>query len=129
MMVDPGGDWGFFLDADDTLRTTDVWVVGYSWGSQTWAMVASYIRFGRVVCTSGPVTEGWPNAAWMTMTAATGARSRPRGANDAHGWAAAPDRIDHVACRLRLLDPCLAPAVLSSSLEARSRKRTARWWT
>src|SRR5450432_1821619 len=29
MMVDPGGDWGFFLNADGTLRTTDVWVIGY----------------------------------------------------------------------------------------------------
>jgi hypothetical protein len=71
MMVDPGGDWGFFLDADGTLRTTDVWVVGYSWGSQTWAMVSSYVRFGHVVCTSGPVDEGWPNAAWMTVASAT----------------------------------------------------------
>jgi hypothetical protein len=66
MQIDPGGDWGFFLNADGTLRTTDVWVVGYSWGSQTWAMVSTYIRFGRVVCTSGPVDEGWPNATWMT---------------------------------------------------------------
>jgi len=71
MNLDPGGDWGFFLNADGTLRTTDVWVVGYSWGSQTWAMVSSYIRFGRVVCTSGPVNEGWPNASWMTVASAT----------------------------------------------------------
>jgi hypothetical protein len=71
MTADPGGDWGFFLNADGTLRTTDVWVIGYSWGSQTWAMVSSYIRFGRVICTSGPVNEGWPNASWMTVTSAT----------------------------------------------------------
>jgi hypothetical protein len=71
MMVDPGGDWGFFLNADGTLRTTDVWVIGYSWGSQTWAMVSSYIHFGRVICTSGPVNEGYPNASWMTVTSAT----------------------------------------------------------
>jgi hypothetical protein len=71
MTMDPGGDWGFFLNTDGTLRTTDVWVVGYSWGSQTWAMVSSYIRFGRVVCTSGPVDEGWPNASWMTVQSAT----------------------------------------------------------
>jgi len=71
MMADPGGDWGFFLNADGTLRTTDVWVVGYSWGSQTWAMVSTYVRFGRVVCTSGPVDEGWPNATWMTDPSAT----------------------------------------------------------
>ena len=29
-MMDPGGDWTFFLNDDGTLRTTDVWVVGYS---------------------------------------------------------------------------------------------------
>jgi hypothetical protein len=71
MTVDPGGDWGFFLNADGTLRTTDVWVVGYSWGSQTWAMVSSYVHFGRVICTSGPVNEGFPNGSWMTVTSAT----------------------------------------------------------
>ena len=71
MTADEGGDWGFFLNTDGTLRTTDVWVVGYSWGSQTWAMVSTYIRFGRVVCTSGPVDEGWPNATWMTDPSAT----------------------------------------------------------
>ncbi|HSZ81117.1 MAG TPA: hypothetical protein VLA14_02490 [Polyangia bacterium] len=71
MTNDPGGDWGYFLNTDGSLRTTDVWVVGYSWGSQTWAMVSTYIRFGRVVCTSGPVDEGWPNATWMTDPSAT----------------------------------------------------------
>jgi hypothetical protein len=65
MTQDPGGDWGYFLNADGTLRTTDVWVVGYSWGSQTWAMISSYVRFGRVICTSGPQAEGFPNADWI----------------------------------------------------------------
>lgn len=63
---DPGGDWGFFLNADGSLRTTDVYVVGYSWGSQSWAMMSSYVRFGRVIVTSGPVAEGFPNGEWMT---------------------------------------------------------------
>ena len=71
MTNDPGGDWGYFLNADGTLRTTDVWVVGYSWGSQTWAMISSYVRFGRVICTSGPQAEGFPNAAWITHPSAT----------------------------------------------------------
>jgi hypothetical protein len=66
MTADEGGDWGYFLNADGTLRTTDVWVVGYSWGSQTWAMISPYVRFGRVITTSGPVNEGWPNGKWMT---------------------------------------------------------------
>jgi hypothetical protein len=46
-------------------------VVGYSWGSQTWSMVSTYIRFGRVIVTSGPVNEGWPNGTWMTDPSAT----------------------------------------------------------
>ena len=69
--ADPGGDWGFFLNADGTLRTTDVWVVGYSWGAQTWAMMSTYVRFGRVITASGPVNEGFPNGAWMTDPSAT----------------------------------------------------------
>ena len=63
---DPGGDWAWFLNADGSLRTTDVYVVGYSWGSQTWAMISSFVRFGRVICTSGPVAEGFPSGGWIT---------------------------------------------------------------
>jgi hypothetical protein len=63
---DPDGDWAWFLNADGSLRTTDVYVIGYSWGSQTWAMMSSYVRFGRVICTSGPVAEGYPNGGWIT---------------------------------------------------------------
>jgi hypothetical protein len=70
-VMDPGGDWGFFLNADGTLRTTDVWVVGYSWGSQSWGMISSYVRFGRVICTSGPQAEGFPNGTWITHPSAT----------------------------------------------------------
>jgi hypothetical protein len=72
---DPGGDWTYFLNTDGTLRTTDVYPVGYSWGSQTWAMIASYVRFGRVITTSGPQAEGFPNATWITSPAATGTPS------------------------------------------------------
>jgi hypothetical protein len=70
--ADPGGDWGFFLNADGTLRTSDVWVVGYSWGSQTWAMISAYVPFGRVITTSGPQDEGFPNALWITSKSAAG---------------------------------------------------------
>jgi hypothetical protein len=68
---DPDGDWGYFLNADGTLRTTDVYVVGYSWGAQAWAMISAYVRFGRVISASGPVDEGFPNATWMTDPSAT----------------------------------------------------------
>jgi hypothetical protein len=71
MQEDPGGDWGFFLNADGSLRTTDVYVVGYSWGAQTWSMISTYIRFGKVIAASGPVNEGFPNGAWMTDPSAT----------------------------------------------------------
>jgi hypothetical protein len=70
-LMDPGGDWGFFLNPDGTLRTTDVYVVGYSWGAQTWAMISTYVRFGKVISASGPVNEGFPNGAWMTDPSAT----------------------------------------------------------
>jgi hypothetical protein len=68
---DQGGDWGYFLNADGTVRWTDVYVVGYSWGSQTLAMISSYVRFGRVFTTSGPQAEGFPNGTWITHPSAT----------------------------------------------------------
>jgi hypothetical protein len=71
--ADPGGDWGYFLDSTGTgLRTSDVWVVGYSWGSQTWAMISAYVPFGRVIDTSGPQDEGFPNALWVTQPSPNG---------------------------------------------------------
>jgi hypothetical protein len=63
---DPEGDWGYFLDDQGNLRTGDVWVVGYSWGSQTWAMISAYVPFGRVITTSGPQDEGFPYGGWIT---------------------------------------------------------------
>jgi hypothetical protein len=71
VVTDPGSDWGYYLNADGTLRTSDVWVVGYSWGAQTWSMISTYVRFGRVIATSGPVDEGFPNGTWMTDPSAT----------------------------------------------------------
>jgi hypothetical protein len=71
MQNDPGGDWGYFLNADGTLRTTDVYVVGYSWGAQAWSMISAYVKFGRVIAASGPVSEGFPNGTWMTDPSAT----------------------------------------------------------
>ncbi|HVY31416.1 MAG TPA: hypothetical protein VHB79_32910 [Polyangiaceae bacterium] len=72
MQTDPGADWGYYLNSDGTLRTTDVWVVGYSWGSQSWAMMSSYVRFGRVIVTSGPVAEGFPDGEWITHPSPSG---------------------------------------------------------
>jgi hypothetical protein len=68
---DPGGDWAFFLNADGSVRWTDVYMVGYSFGSQSIAMDAKYVRFGRCITTSGPQDEGFPNATWITHESAT----------------------------------------------------------
>jgi hypothetical protein len=68
---DPGGDWAYFLNADGTVRWSDVYLVGYSYGSQTLAVVGKYVRIGRGIATSGPVDEGFPNATWIKAPSAT----------------------------------------------------------
>ena len=68
---DPGGDWQYFLNADGTVRWSDVYLVGYSYGSQTLAVVAKYVRIGRGIATSGPANEGFPNATWIKAPSKT----------------------------------------------------------
>lgn len=68
---DPGGDWVYFLNPDDTVRWSDVYFVGYSYGSQTLAVIAKYVRIGRGIATSGPVDEGFPNATWIKAPSVT----------------------------------------------------------
>lgn len=68
---DPGADWGYFLNPDGSVRWSDVYLVGYSYGSQTLAVVGKYVRIGRGIATSGPVDEGFPNATWIKQTSAT----------------------------------------------------------
>jgi hypothetical protein len=63
---DPGGDWAYFLTAEGKVRWSDVWLVGYSYGSQTLAVWGKYIRIGRGIATSGPADEGFPSALWIT---------------------------------------------------------------
>jgi hypothetical protein len=67
----PGGGWDYYLNADGTVRWSDVFMVGYSFGSQTIAMDSKYVRFGRVFLTSGPQDEGFPNATWISTPSAT----------------------------------------------------------
>jgi hypothetical protein len=62
---DPAGDWEYFLDANGGVRWSDVYLVGYSYGSQTLAVVSKYVRIGRGIATSGPASEGFPNATWI----------------------------------------------------------------
>jgi hypothetical protein len=68
---DPGGDWAYFLNADGSVRWSDVYLVGYSYGSQTLAVVGKYVRIGRGIATSGPVDEGFPNATWIKAPSVT----------------------------------------------------------
>jgi hypothetical protein len=68
---DPGGDWAYFTNADGSVRWSDVYLVGYSYGSQTLAVVAKYVRIGRGIATSGPENEGFPNATWIKKESAT----------------------------------------------------------
>ena len=79
LTADEGGDWELLPQhRRDAACTTDVWVVGYSWGSQTWAMISAYVRFGRVITTSGPQDEGFPNATWITSQSAMGGTPNDR---------------------------------------------------
>jgi hypothetical protein len=69
---DPGGDWAYFMnEAQTEVRWSDVYLVGYSYGSQTLAVWAKYTRFGRGIATSGPSDEGFPNATWIHAPSAT----------------------------------------------------------
>jgi hypothetical protein len=68
---DPGGDWEYFLNADNTVQLERCLLVGYSYGSQTLAVVAKYVRIGRGIATSGPVDEGFPNATWIKAPSLT----------------------------------------------------------
>jgi hypothetical protein len=50
----PEEDWGYFLNADGTLRWSDVGITGFSHGAQTAARTARAIRVYRAVSRSGP---------------------------------------------------------------------------
>jgi hypothetical protein len=68
---DPGGDWGWFLNQDGTMRWSDGCFIGYSYGATHLAVIARYVRLGLGVSTSGPQSEGFPNASWITTPSAT----------------------------------------------------------
>lgn len=50
----PEEDWGYFLNADDTVRWSDVGITGFSHGAQTAARVGKAMRVYRAVSRSGP---------------------------------------------------------------------------
>jgi len=68
---DPGGDWGWFLNQDGTMRWSDGCFIGYSYGATHLAVIARYVRLGLGVSTSGPQSEGFPDASWITTPSAT----------------------------------------------------------
>jgi hypothetical protein len=71
MQKDPGGDWGWYLNADGTMRWSDGCFIGYSYGASHLAVIARFVRIGLGVSTSGPQSEGHPMATWITMPSAT----------------------------------------------------------
>jgi hypothetical protein len=50
----PDEDWGYFLNADGSVRWSDVGFTGYSHGAQTAAALAHHVRLYRAVSRSGP---------------------------------------------------------------------------
>jgi hypothetical protein len=50
----PGEGWGYFLNADGSVRWSDVGFTGYSHGAQTAASLAHLVRLYRAVSRSGP---------------------------------------------------------------------------
>ena len=68
---DPGGDWGWFLNTDGTMRWSDGCFIGYSYGATHAAVIARSVRLGLAVSTSGPQSEGFPDATWIKMPSAT----------------------------------------------------------
>ena len=51
----PGGDWGYYLNDDDTLRDADIIIAGISHGAASTGLFASRRAFHRAVMHSG----GW----------------------------------------------------------------------
>ena len=68
---DPGADWGWFLNADGTMRWSDGCFIGYSYGASHLAVIARFVRLGLGVSVSGPQSEGHPDANWLKMPSAT----------------------------------------------------------
>ena len=69
---DPGADWGWFLNKDQTaMRWSDGCFIGYSYGASHLAVIARFVRIGLGVSVSGPQSEGHPDASWLKMPSAT----------------------------------------------------------
>jgi hypothetical protein len=69
--ADPGGDWGWYLNADGSVRWSDGCFVGFGYGGTTAAVIARNVRLARAVSLSAPTAEGRPDAAWLTAPSTT----------------------------------------------------------
>jgi hypothetical protein len=69
--ADPGGDWGWYLNADGSVRWSDGCIVGFGYGGTMAAVVARNVRLARAVSLSAPTAEGRPDAAWSKAPSTT----------------------------------------------------------
>ncbi|HTM44738.1 MAG TPA: hypothetical protein VL137_07265 [Polyangiaceae bacterium] len=68
---DPGGDWGWFLNDDGSVRWADTCFVGYGYGGSHAAIIARHVTLARAVSLSAPDAEGRPDATWLTAPSTT----------------------------------------------------------
>jgi hypothetical protein len=70
--ADPGGDWGWYLNADNSsVRWSDGCIVGFGYGGTMAAVIAHNVRLARAVSLSSPQAEGRSDAAWLKGPGAT----------------------------------------------------------
>lgn len=83
--ADPGGDWGYYLNGDDTLRYEEMIIAGISHGAASAALYAQQRPFWRAVMHSG----GWKTwGGWLDGAPATPAANQygfAHTADDAEG--------------------------------------------
>jgi hypothetical protein len=69
--LDPGADWGYYLDSDGHARLLDVYFFGYSFGAGTSTVIGKSHPVGRVVTASGPRYVLDVNHDWLATPSVT----------------------------------------------------------
>ncbi|HTM47021.1 MAG TPA: hypothetical protein VL137_18820 [Polyangiaceae bacterium] len=69
--VDPGADWGYYLNPDGSARLTDVIFYGYSFGAATATVLGKRYRVARVVATAGPRYNPAVSVEWEASPSVT----------------------------------------------------------
>lgn len=67
--MDPGSDWGYYLDDAGEVRWNDVIVFGYSFGGQMGVAATKYVAAHRIIITSSPNVP--INSPWLLMPSKT----------------------------------------------------------